>query len=221
MNFTFAAINVGVTLTEKESMLAEISNLDDEMHHWNEFRGCKMIGIFNGGGRLGGRVDGIDTKAGEFKYTPAGDKCPTIKKVCEEKIFPFMNSPGRVTVLRTSPNTGLHVHLDSTEKEIGTLQHKYRLVLNGNIEKLYFLDKNLNKVYVPPYYDSYVMDGSHVHSIDPDKEEKITLCIGAPWHGEPTELYNQLLEDSPFNMLVSRPVTQDAWLDPALRKKNQ
>lgn len=218
MSFTFAAIDVGVSDQEKLSMLNEVLALSDDVHHWNEFRGCRMIGIYNGGGRLGGRVNGIDTKAGLFEYTLAGNQCPTIQKVCEEKIFPFMSPPGRVTILRTAPNTGLNTHLDSRQSEIGSLQHKYRLVLNGSIGKLYFVDSDYNKIYVPSYYSSYSMDGSHAHSIEADSEEKITLCIGAPWHGEENEIYTKLIQQSKFKMTVSRPETKHEWLDPALKE---
>lgn len=218
MNHTFAAIDIGVTQEEKQAMLDEVLALSNDVHHWNEFRGCRMIAIWNGGGRIGGRVEGHNTAKGDFSYTIAGEQCPTIQRVCEEKIFPFMSPPGRVTILRTAPGTGLNVHLDSTVEEIGTPQQKYRLVLNGNIGKLYFIDKNYNKVYVPPYYDSYSMDGSHAHSIDEDEQEKITLCVGAPWHGEDNELYKKMLDDALFKFDVSRPNTLDEWLDPAFKK---
>jgi len=215
MNFTFAAIDIGVTVEEKAQMLQEVKNVPDQMHHYNEFRGCRMIGIYNGGGRLGGRVPGIDTKEGKFEYTLAGKECPTIQKVCEEKIFPFMNPAGRVTILRTEPGCGLNIHLDSTLKEVRTRQHKFRLVLNGNIEKLFFMDSKGNRVYVPKHYDCYSMDGSHPHSIDPGKEEKITLCVGAPWHGEDNEIYQHLIDDALFKMKVSRPTDIPLeWLDP-------
>ena len=223
MSFTFAALDIGIADIEKKSMLKEVLALSSDVHHWNQFRGCRMIAIYNGGGRMGGRVEldngtHIDTTQGQFEYTDAGKQCPTIQKICKEKIFPFMSPPGRVTILRTEPNTGLNVHLDSAESEIGTLQYKFRFVLNGNIGKLYFIDKNYNKVYVPEYYNSYAMDGSHAHSIDPDPEEKITLCIGSPWHGEQNPLYTQLLEKSLFKMTVSRPTTKTEWLDPAFNR---
>ena len=116
-------------------------------------------------------------------------------------------------------NAGLSVHLDSTYEEIGTLQHKFRYVLNGNIDKLYFLDKNHNKIFVPDCYDTYIMDGSHAHSLDPGTEEKITLCIGAPWKGKPNEKYNALLNDSLYKFKVSRPsYYEQEWLDPFFKK---
>ena len=47
------------------------------------------------------------------------------------------------------------------------------------------------------------------------KKEKITLCIGAPWHGESNESYNTLINNSVFKMKVDRPIeVPTVWLDP-------
>lgn len=219
MDFTFAALDLSISQDEKQKMLQEVLAADDNLYHQNDFRGCRMLPIYNGGGVLGPRRDGINTAKGIFKYTPAGEVCPTIRKVCEEKIFPFMSPPGRVTILRTKAGEGLHIHLDSTFEEIGTRQHKFRIVLNGNIDKLFFIDKQGNKVYMPSNYDTYSMDGSHPHSIDPGDEEKITLCIGAPWHGEDNDLYIDLIEKSLYNVKISRPDIKDEWLDPQFKYK--
>lgn len=213
MDFTFAAIDIGISENDKIGMVQEIWSLDKKYEHFNKFRNCKMIPIYNGGGKLGVNNEGSNTKKGMFQYTSAGEECPTIKNICENKIFPFMNIPGRVTILKTTPETSLNIHLDSKKEEIGTLQHKFRIVLNGNIEKLYFLDNNCNKIYVPPYYDTYVMDGSHPHSLDCDPVEKITLCVGAPWQGESTKMYEKILSKSAYKLFISRPKTQDIWLD--------
>ena len=219
MNFTFGAVDINVTQEEKQAMLDEVLALSDDVHHYNEFRGCRMIAIWNGGGRLGGRDPKHNTAKGDFSYTPAGNACPTMQRVLEEKIFTWMSPPGRVTILRTAPDTGLNIHLDSTKEEIGTLQHKYRLVLNGAIDKLFFIDSKLNKVYMPGNYDSYILDGSHAHSIDPDSQEKITLCVGAPWKGQSSEAYETLKAKADYIAVVSRPETLDEWLDPAFVKK--
>ena len=68
--------------------------------------------------------------------------------------------------------------MDSKVDEIGTLQHKFRIVLNGDVDKLYFIDKKYNRVYIPENYTTYVLDGSHPHALEPGTEEKVTLCIG-------------------------------------------
>ena len=130
-----------------------------------------------------------------------------------------MEPLGRVTILRTPVGYGLNVHLDSTEDEIGTLQHKFRIVLNGNVDKLYFIDKQLNEVYIPDNYHTYILDGSHPHALKPGTEEKVTLCIGAPWTGKSNEKYNDLLENAFYKMKVSRPDNlKDDWTDPFWKK---
>ena len=188
---TFSAIDIGVTDQEKIDMLDEVMNLPPQSYYYNDFRGC--------------RIASIDTSS---------KACPILLRVCREKIFPFMNPPGRVSILRTAPNTGLNVHIDTKKSEIGSLHQKYRLVLNGNVGKLYFIDRDYNKVYVPPHYDSYSMDGGHPHSIDADEEEKITLCVGAPWHGESNEIYDRMIKNSAFHMTVSRPKILNKWRNP-------
>ena len=73
---------------------------------------------------------------------------------------------------------------------------------------------------MPNEYNSYVLDGSHPHSIDPADKEKITLCVGAPWHGEDNELYSSLVENSNYSIKVSRPdVIDPKWVDPFFKYK--
>jgi hypothetical protein len=218
MDFTFCAIDLGITTREKQEILNEIYNVPNDLYHGNEFRGCRMLALYNGGGWIGPRKQGVDTTQGEFVYTPAGQLCPTLQRVCEEKIFPFMEPVGRVNLLRTKADQGLNIHLDTKADEIGTLQHKLRIVLNGQIDKLFFLDKNGNKIFMPRNYDTYILDGSHAHSIDPGSEEKITLCIGSPWHGNPTQEYQNIINDALYSIKVSRPNwVEDSWVDPFFR----
>ena len=133
-----------------------------------------------------------------------------------------MEPVGRINLLRTLPGHGLNVHLDSKAEEVGTRQHKYRIVLNGNIDKLYFLDAHGNNVYVPQCYNSYVLDGAHPHSLDPGTEEKITICFGKPWDGNPTPQYKKFIDNSLFTMKVSRPADFDqSWVDPYFNREKK
>ena len=208
IDFTFAAFDLGITVDQKNQMLTEILEVPKEYWYYDAFRGCYMLPIFNGGNIRDNTSQGI------LKYTEAGELCSIVKSVLSEAVFPFMNPLGRVTILKTDKHTKLNVHLDSKEEEIGTLQHKFRIALNGKIDTLYFLDANYNKVYVPNCYDTYVLDGSHPHALDPGPEEKITLCIGAPWNGAPSYEYNQIINNSLYSMKVSRPVILSEWTNP-------
>jgi hypothetical protein len=209
-NNTWTALRLNVYPVDKKEMLKEVLAVPDDMWHHNTFRDCYMLPIFNSKGRIDENFKGQD-----MKWTSAGELCSYLQEVITSEIFPWMEPHGRVTILRTPADKGLNVHFDVNKNEIGTRQQKFRLVLNGNIDKLFFLDENAEKVYVPQDYDTYVMDGGHPHALDPGDEEKITICIGSPWDGKPTDLYKEILDESPYVLNISRPKEiKQEWLDP-------
>tara|TARA_B110000503_G_C6968189_1_gene338078 strand:- start:47 stop:706 length:660 start_codon:yes stop_codon:yes gene_type:complete len=219
MDFTFAAIDVGVTDKDRQLMLNEMLSIPDSYYSTNSFRGCRILHIYNG---LGVRNKREGSNQGAFKYTDIEPFISNTKRILEEKVFPWMEPVGRINLLRTLPGHGLNVHLDSKAEEVGTRQHKYRIVLNGNIDKLYFLDAHGNNVYVPQCYNSYVLDGAHPHSLDPGTEEKITICFGKPWDGNPTPQYKKFIDNSLFTMKVSRPADFDqSWVDPYFNREKK
>lgn len=212
-NFTFCAFDIGVSPFLKDQMAEEILAVDSNLWYHDKFRGCYMLPIFNGGDIKN------NTAKGDLAYTEAGQQCPTVRAALEDIVFPFMEPKGRVTILRTLPGHHLNVHLDSNENEIGTLQHKFRIALKGEFDKLYFLDRNLNKVYVPDCYDVYALDGSHPHGLDPGTSEKLTLCVGKPWGGESNKLYDLYVANNNYKMHVSRPKKiLDEWTNPRWKR---
>lgn len=216
MTITFCALDLDISKDDRQKMYDEVMNTDQKHWHYNDFRGCYMLPVLNSGGQLGEKSRG--NKRG-FSYTEPAKDWTFTQKILDEKVFPWMDPMGRVTILRTPAGYGLNVHLDSTADEVGTLQHKFRIVLNGNVDKLYFIDKNHNEVYIPESYHTYVLDGSHPHALKPGTEEKVTLCIGAPWKGKPTIEYDNILENSLYTMTVSRPnQLEESWTDPFWKK---
>jgi hypothetical protein len=215
MDFTFCAIDIGVTQADRDIILQEVLAVPDEFFQGNSFRGCRILPIYNGNGVRGQREDNGDTTKGTFQYTDVKPYLLNSIEIFEEKLFSWMKPVGRLNILRTEAGLGLNTHLDTTADEVGTRQHKFRIALSGEIDKLYFLDRNGEKIYVPNSYNSYVLDGSHPHSLDPSIEEKITLCVGSPWHGEYTSEYNELITNNLFTMKVSRPaLIEEQWVDP-------
>ena len=199
MNFTFCAFDLKISKKDKIKMTQEILSCPDYFWYFDKFRGCSMLPIFNGGGIKD------NTSQGNLSFTSAGDFCPTIKRVLQDKVFPFMSPIGRVTILKTNKNTCLNTHIDCDIDEVGSFQHKFRIALQGEIDSLYFLDQNNQKVYVPTLYDTYVLDGGHPHAVDPGAEEKITLCVGAPWTGKETSKYKKLIDNALYTCKISRP----------------
>lgn len=181
---TYWAIDCGITTEDKEIMLEEISLASE----WEDnFRGCQVLQVSN--------------------------QLPKTLQILDQKVFTWMHPVGKINVLKTPINTPLAPHIDSKISELKEKKHKFRIALSGDIEKLYFYDKYMNKVYVPKY-DTYVMDGTHLHGVDPCKTEKITLCIGSPWTG--LDHYNSL-----HSFKVDKPTTiKEEWVIPRLRDKN-
>lgn len=213
-DITWAAINLTIDDDCIKTILEEVLAVPEDMWHFNTFRGCYMLPVYNAGGKIEENYQGKN-----MIFTPAGELCPTLKQTVLENIFPWMNPPGRITILRTPAGVGLKTHFDVNKNEIGTRQEKFRMVLNGNIDKLWFYDEDRNKIYIPEHYNCYIMDGGHPHSLDPGEEEKITLCIGAPWTGSSTEAYDELIANSPFKLKLKLPETYDEeWLDPFWKK---
>jgi hypothetical protein len=207
MNFTFCAFDLEISKEDKTKMTSEILSCPDYFWYFDEFRGCHMLPVFNGGGLKD------NTSQGKLTFTSAGDLCPTVKRILEEKIFSFMDPVGRVTVLKTDKNTCLNTHIDCDINEVGSPQHKFRIALQGEIDSLYFLDANNQKVYVPTLYDTYVLDGGHPHAVDPGAEEKITLCVGSPWIGNSTTEYDNLLSNALYSCTISKPEEiKEEWI---------
>ena len=180
-SMTYWAIDCNITQEDKNIMLDEVNS---SVGWEDNFRGCQVLQV--------------------------SDQLPKTLQILEQKVFTWMNPRGRINILKTPAGTALADHIDSKVSEIGMQKHKFRIALSGDIEKLYFYDKEMNKIYVPNY-DTYIMDGTHVHGVDPGSAEKITLCIGSPWIG--FESYNSL-----FSMTVSRPNhIEDNWIIPRLK----
>jgi hypothetical protein len=81
------------------------------------------------------------------------------------------------------PGIANNEHIDCRLEEIGSRQHKFRIVLQGRTGTLYFKTKKGN-IFVPDIEESFIMDGGWPHGMINDSLElKLTLAAGAPWTG--------------------------------------
>lgn len=215
--FTFCPFRVEISSEHLSAIQQELSSVSEDAWHMNEFRNCRMLSIFNPGGHLG-KVN-LSTK-GEFAFTKVANECPKLIEFISSQIFTWMLPLGRITILRTSPQQKMNVHLDCGLDEIGSDQYKWRFVISGTIDRLYFLNQHLQKVYISNDHRCYVIDGAHPHCIDPSESEKLTLCIGSPWKGsQQNEQYrHRLIREKSFSVLP--PNLQTQWIDPILLKAN-
>lgn len=212
LDFTFCALDLDISNNDIKVMKDEILNVNSDYWYSDNFRGCQILPLINGGGTIGAPPKGVQRDKGDMILTNAVKECYKTLEIIEHKIFPFMNMKTRVSVLKTKKDQGLNIHVDCGKHKLESVQHKFRIVLSGEIDKLFFLDSNNNKTYVPSNFNTYVLDGTHPHAIDPGNEQKLTICFGTPWIGEYNKNYGKLLEDSPYKIKVSKPKILDEWI---------
>lgn len=139
---------------------------------------------------------------GVYKWSALGNKAPELKDWIEEYIFPMSGKDGhggtRITILVTEPGYKNAPHIDCSPDWFHTLQHKFRYVLDGNVEDLKFLCANDVKLTPQDAGKPYMMNGKWPHEmLNTHTGKKFTLGIGSPWM--PTydcEKYRELISRS-------------------------
>ena len=180
----------------KEGVAQELDQLPTDCWFYDSYRNCHMAMIYTDGGRYEGKSAVHQSKGQRLQWTTVSNFTPAMKSLLKEKIFPLLDVLGRVTILRTAPGVSLEEHVDCSPDEREHYKPKFRMVLKGKNESLYFLNNNKKRVYVSPEHDSYIIDGSRVHGMENlGNETKYTLCIGAPWGGQLTERGYRLVQN--------------------------
>ena len=185
--FTYKAIDLNITKEDINLIATEIKSVSSGWY-FNEYRNCEILSIYDK----------------NFEWTKEGKTCKHLIKVYEEKIKPIMSNKGKIHILKTKKGNHIPTHIDCRQIEIPEFHQKFRLALTGKLDSLYFLDKDNNKVYAPTY-NTYILNGGHPHGLDPD-EEKLTVCIGAPWIGE------HKYSNEVYTMNVIPPKLKKEWM---------
>ena len=169
-----------------------------------KFQGADMCSVYN------------TRKTGNWIKGWALPETSVIRQTLENVIFPFLGGEGNVTIIKTIPGQALNEHIDAAAKEYGTTQYKFRWVLSGKLDTLYFFDETETRHYIPPI-NAYVMNGAHPHGMDNNGDEvKYTLCVGSPWKPNETFLNNiKKLNANHLNL----PLLKEEWTDPRIEKK--
>jgi hypothetical protein len=178
-NLLFATVDLPPI--DKQKAIAEIEPLlDTEVVFWDAYREISMIPLVTKTGKLG--VESISNRhGGEFmwaEHTP-----PTIKEYFDNIVFPWIGMRSRLMLLITKPGAKNAIHIDSKMHEIGTKKHKFRIVLQGRTDTLFFRTQT-GDVHAPLVDSAFLMDGSWVHGMDNEDDKiKLTLALGSPWEG--------------------------------------
>jgi hypothetical protein len=176
----FGSLNL--PMIDKEKALSEIRPLIGTEHmFWEPYRGMNMIPLMSKGSAQG--YDSIISNKYNDEFVWSSFAPNTLIDYFEEVVFPWMNMRTRVMILLTPPNTANNEHLDSRLHEVGTRKHKFRIVLQGTTDSLYFITRNGN-VFAPSIDQPFLMDGSWPHGMDNTCDGyKVTLALGSPWEG--------------------------------------
>lgn len=179
-NVLFATIDSIPTL-DKSLAAREILSLSQDVSYWDKYRHTRMFPLMTKNG--GYSEKGVkNNQTGDFIWTPFAPK--VIVDWFEDYVFPWIGCKARVMTLVTQPGVSNYEHIDCNSNELNTLQHKFRMVLQGKTDTLYWLtDKG--RVYAPDVDKPFIIDGGWPHGmINSTDEVKLTIALGAPWNGK-------------------------------------
>jgi hypothetical protein len=181
-NLMFASIDI--PMIDKTKVLNEIYPLiGSKDMFWEPYRGLYMLPLLTKGAASG--VDSMYKSNGfnaDFvwsSFTP-----PTLKEYFQDVVFPWAGTDSsRIMLLLTPGGTQNKDHIDSRLREVGMRKHKFRIVLQGTTDTLYYITKS-GIVNAPKIDTPFLMDGSWPHGLDNTSEQmKITIAFGSPWEG--------------------------------------
>lgn len=173
---------------DKQKSVAEIKALGGNYWFYDSYRHTTMMPLMTMGGKIGESGASNFRNKQPFEWTHYAPE--TLKQWFEQYVFPWMGMKTRISVLKTQPSQVNNVHIDCSPQAFGTRQHKFRIVLQGRTDSLYFLTK-YGQIKLFNTEDAFIMDGSWPHGMTNfTGEEKYTIAVGAPWNG--LESYDNL-----------------------------
>jgi hypothetical protein len=172
--------SVDLPLLDKKLAAREILLLPNECTYWDKYRNTRMVPLMSRNGATS-RIEVSKNGEGKFIWTPFAPK--VIVNWFDNIVFPWMGMQSRVMALITQSNSANYEHIDCNPDELNSQQHKFRIVLQGKTDTLYFITKDGN-IHVPNVDGSFIMDGGWPHGMDNYTNEiKVTLAVGSPWIG--------------------------------------
>ena len=178
-NILFARANFKTI--DKQFAASEILKIREDYWFWDSYRGTNMLPLMTKNSATGAQ-GASNYRPGEFSwidYTP-----DIIREWFEDEIFPWMGTRTRIMALLTQPGTANIEHIDCDLDQVGTQQHKFRIVLQGRTGTLYY-KTTAGDVHVPDINEAFIMDGGWPHGMINDTDQlKLTIAAGAPWTGK-------------------------------------
>lgn len=215
---TFCPIYDFISENDRINILKELKSLDNMYWYKNEYRNCYILPVRNGGGEVIREKTNYHDK--KFFYTSVvHENCPTLLKICDKIFDKIIKDESRISILKTYNFEELNYHIDTKLEEVNENIYKFRYVIDGNVDDLFFINKNLEKINVPNTSRMYVMDGGNLHGMKNNSgKTKYTLCFGSPWKGK-SLCFSDTLYDIQNSFKIENPKIKKEWLDKRFENK--
>lgn len=165
---------------DRKDSLNKILSVDKKYWFWDTYRSTNMLPLMTKNS-ITGKEGASNYREGDFfwlDYTPI-----SLRDWFESEVFPWMKTKTRVMALLTVPNFANKEHIDCKLDEVGARQHKFRVVLQGKTDTLYFKTRYGDQS-APDINEPFIMDGGWPHGMKNDSDQlKLTIAAGAPWNG--------------------------------------
>ena len=184
-NLLFAKWNLPAI--DKKAVLSSIIDLPDSCWFYEPYRNTKMLPLSTKNGSIGYKGT-TNYQSGDFTWTKFASNI--VKEWCNDILFPAMGMTTRIVILKTESFASNNEHIDCDPIHQFSRQHKFRIVLQGRTDSLYFI-KDQENIAAPNIEEPFIMDGSWPHGmVNHENFTKYTFTAGAPWSGN--ENYDNL-----------------------------
>jgi hypothetical protein len=170
-DFLIASVNLP-SIEEKQLVTQQILALQKKQSKtWDKARNINVVQLVF-----------YDPVTGHTSWNKAAP--PLVKHWTEKHVFPWIGYRTKLVALIVPPMADAKMHVDCGIKEIGTLQHRFRLMLQGNTTDIYY-KTDRGEVNVPEILGPYIMEAGYPHAMrNTASEPAVLLAFGSPWHGK-------------------------------------
>jgi hypothetical protein len=165
--------------------LDHLNSINFKKLYVDEYRNCYHVPLM------------YDFQPGKFSWMPFAFPYKSLREWFEDVLFPITEK-SRIMIITTPPGVQNPPHIDcSKDRFQTTLQHKFRYVLQGNIDDLVFMSNQGDIPCNNGPDKPFIMSGKWPHHMTNNSNTtKFTLALGAPWDGR--------LEDKPYVELLTK-----------------
>ena len=164
---------------DKKKSVKWLQSVPERYWIWDDYRYCYVLPLCTKNAGLKKKDVSNREDISSFYWTSLAPEF--IKEYFEKYVFTWTKMKSRILVLKTLPHQKMKIHIDCSPERFYTIQNKFRIVLKGKVNSLYF-QTNLGSLHVPEITTPYLMDGSWPHGMNNTSDViKYTLAFGSPW----------------------------------------